>query len=77
MSIQKAIKGQRGYGINGDYTEHIGEMKDFVEQTLKINAYACMEKPLDLDRLLEIMQNVLEAKSSGKTIKKTHEHNEN
>ncbi|MGR3302037.1 MAG: response regulator [Candidatus Scalindua sp.] len=58
-------------------TGHMEEMKDFVEQTLKINAYACMEKPLDLDRLLEIMQNVLEAKSSGKTIKKPHEHNEN
>lgn len=77
LEAYKTIRDVRKDAVVIIITGHMGEMKDFVEQTLKINAYACMEKPLDLDRLLETIHNVLEAKSSGKPLKKPHEHNDN
>lgn len=77
LEVYKTIRDVRKDIVVIIITGHMEEMKDFVEQTLKINAYAFMEKPLDLDLLLETIQNVMEAKSSGKTIKKPHDHNDN
>ncbi|ODS32155.1 MAG: putative two-component response regulator protein [Candidatus Scalindua rubra] len=39
------------------------ETGNLVEQALNKNVYACMEKPLDMDRLQETMQRVLENRS--------------
>lgn len=35
------------------------EMKDLIEQAQKANAYACLEKPLNMDRLQELIQKAL------------------
>ncbi len=37
------------------------EMGDLIEQALRKKAYACMEKPLDMDHLLKCIQNILES----------------
>ena len=42
-------------------TGHKEEMEDLIEQALKEKAHTCMEKPLDMDHLLECIQNILES----------------
>ena len=42
-------------------TGHKEEMEDLIGQALKEKAHTCMEKPLDMDHLLECIQNILES----------------
>lgn len=39
------------------------KMCDIVEETLQSNAFACFEKPLDMDHLLEVIQGRLEERN--------------
>ncbi len=46
-------------------TGYIAETTDSVQQALKKGAYVCLEKPLDMDYLLELLEKVREARSAG------------
>ncbi len=52
-------------------TGYLKEMDKLVQQALQENAYTCLEKPIDIDRLLSLLVQIKEQKNKG-TLKKTH-----
>lgn len=46
-------------------TGYLSETRDSVQQALQKDAYVCLEKPLDMDHLLELLQKVMELRSKG------------
>lgn len=51
-------------------TGYPDEMKEFSEQAIKRNAIVCLEKPLDMNNLLKLLEKVNQAKISGMPLKK-------
>ncbi len=47
-----------------------GEMEGLTKQALDKNALLCLEKPLDMNNLLKLMEDVYQAKESGSPISK-------
>jgi DNA-binding NtrC family response regulator len=41
------------------------EMSKLVQQALKENAYACLEKPINMDELVSLLEQIEEQKSKG------------
>ena len=46
-------------------TGYIAETTDSVQQALGKGAYVCLEKPLDMDHLFEVMKKAMESRSTG------------
>ncbi len=46
-------------------TGYLKEMEEIVQQTLKKNAYVCLEKPLDMNHILALIQEITESKNKG------------
>lgn len=46
-------------------TGYIKEMGDLVQQTLEKNAYALLEKPIDMDRLISLLREIQEERARG------------
>ncbi|MCP4404233.1 MAG: response regulator [bacterium] len=46
-------------------TGYLHEMDDYTQQTLEQGAYICLEKPLELDRLLGLLNEIVESRSEG------------
>jgi two-component system response regulator HydG len=51
-------------------TGYSQEMRDPIEQAIEKNAYACLEKPINIDELVSFLERVEEQKASG-TLNKT------
>ena len=62
----KDILEDEGYDIMTGYVEEMGAL---VQQTINENAYTCLTKPLDMRSLLALLEEVLEARRSGKLTK--------
>ena len=45
------------------------DMNDLVEQALRASVYTCLEKPIDIDRLVSLLEQIEEQKDKG-TLKK-------
>jgi len=52
-------------------TGHRQEMGDLVEQAIRETAYTCLEKPIDMDELFSLLEQIMERK--GKVIPKKSE----
>lgn len=50
-------------------TGHLAEMAQLAQRATEHNAYACLEKPLDIDRLLSMLESIERQKRDG-TIEK-------
>ena len=48
-------------------TGYFNSMEDLVQQAMQEGAYACLEKPLDMERLLNLLRQVEGVKSRGAT----------
>ncbi len=46
-------------------TGHRQEMGDLVEQAIEGTAYTCLEKPIDMDRLLSLLERIRQQKAKG------------
>jgi two-component system response regulator HydG len=46
-------------------TGYMGELGDLVENTIEKSAYTCLEKPLDMDKLLALIDRIREGKAKG------------
>jgi two-component system response regulator HydG len=46
-------------------TGYMNEMGSLVSQAMKENAYACLEKPIDMDRLLTILGHIQQRRAPG------------
>ncbi len=46
-------------------TAHREDMKELVDQALKQRAYTCLEKPLDMDELVSLLERIKEEKDRG------------
>jgi DNA-binding NtrC family response regulator len=46
-------------------TGYLGELGDLAQQAVEKGAYVCLEKPLDMDRLLELLHRLVELRSGG------------
>ena len=51
-------------------TGYLKEMNKVIQQLLQKNAYTCLEKPIDMDKLLSLLERVKEEKDKG-TLKKS------
>ncbi len=49
-------------------TGHLNDMENIVHQTLKKNAYVCLEKPLDMNHILALVQEITESKNKGNVV---------
>ncbi|TET75428.1 MAG: response regulator [Dehalococcoidia bacterium] len=46
-------------------TGHRQEMGDLVEQAIRETAYTCLEKPIDMDELFSLLEQIMERKGKG------------
>lgn len=46
-------------------TGHRQEMGDLVEQAIRETAYTCLEKPIDMDELFSLLEQIMEHKGKG------------
>ena len=46
-------------------TGHRQEMGDLVEQAIREAAYTCLEKPIDMDELFSLLEQIMERKGKG------------
>ena len=46
-------------------TGHLAEMRRLARQAAERNAYACLEKPLDIDQLIAIIERTERQKQDG------------
>ena len=46
-------------------TGYIGEMADMIEEALSKSAYMCIEKPIDLDKLISLLKKIKRQKEKG------------
>jgi two-component system response regulator HydG len=51
-------------------TGYLNDMERIVRHTLKENVYVCLEKPLDMNHLLALVQEITESKNKGDAVKK-------
>lgn len=47
-------------------TGYLKEMDDLIEETLRKSAYTCVEKPINTDQLISLLQRIEKQKKSGK-----------
>ena len=57
LETYQAIRNIRPEVVVIIITGYKKKMEDLIEQAQKANAYACLEKPLNMDRLQELIQN--------------------
>jgi two-component system, NtrC family, response regulator HydG len=60
-----AIKAIRPHIVAIVFTAYPQDMTQIAEQALKNNAYACLYKPLDIDRLLALIREIVEQKRAA------------
>jgi two-component system, NtrC family, response regulator HydG len=46
------------------FTAYPQEMHDIAEAALHSSAYACLDKPLDIDRLLDLLQEIVDRRDT-------------
>ena len=49
-------------------TGYLNDVEKIVHQTLKKNAYVCLEKPLDMNHILALVQEITESKNKGNVV---------
>ncbi len=63
LEVYQAIRNIRREGTVIIITGHKEEMGAIVEDALQRDAYACLEKPLDIDHLMQTIHGALEARN--------------
>jgi len=64
-----AIKKTRPNVVAIVITGYLMQMDDLVDKAIKKSAYTCLEKPIDMEKLLILLEQIKEQKKRGKIIK--------
>ena len=69
LEVYLSIKDIRPDAVVIIVTGYVKQMGDLVEEALKESAYTCLEKPIDMEELIGIIEQIEEQKAKG-TLKK-------
>jgi DNA-binding NtrC family response regulator len=70
LQVYRRIKALQPDQVTIIITGYMEEMRRFIDQTLKKNAYTCLAKPFKLEKLVALLDEINKAQRKGRLSKK-------